>query len=93
MTLSPSGKSVMAVVESSGSKLIIKNGEIVGTLGEGYITGSYRSNGSHSIALMEKNGLKHILYDGNVVGRDLEEIRETFLEKDSGSYAYFGRPL
>lgn len=27
------------------------------------------------------------------VSRDLEEVRETFLEKDGGSYAYFGRPL
>jgi hypothetical protein len=27
------------------------------------------------------------------VSRDLEEVRETFLERDGGSYMYFGRPL
>lgn len=49
-------------------------------------------NWLHSMSGVESNGKKRIVFDGELLWRELEEIRETFIGND-GSYAYFWRPL
>lgn len=49
-------------------------------------------NKLHSMSGVEDNGKKRIVFDGEILWRELEEIREVFVW-DDGSYAYFGRPL
>ena len=38
----------MSMVSISGSLSIVKNGALLWKIHDGYITGSYQSNGSHS---------------------------------------------
>jgi hypothetical protein len=57
------------------------------------VSGSYISNGAHSLFVTEKEGIKKVIHDMEVVSRDLQEVRETFIEEDGGSYTYFGRPI
>ncbi len=93
LTLSSNWQSIVALVSSGSEKSIIKNGVLVGILPQEYISWSYISNGSHFLYVTEKNGIKKIIHDMEVVSRDLTEVREIFLEEDGGSYAYFGRPI
>lgn len=90
---SRTGDTTLALVQSWSDTLIIKNGIPLSPLAPEYLTGSYQSNGSNFLITSDKNGIKKVHHDMVVVSRDLEEVRETFLEKDGGSYAYFGRPL
>jgi hypothetical protein len=73
--------------------MIVKNGIAIGTLPSEALTGSYKSNGAHSLFIIEKNGVKKVIHDMEGVSRDLASVRETFLEEDGGSYAYFGKPI
>ncbi len=59
----------------------------------GYISGSYQSNGSHSVYKIRKEGAYLLAYDGEILTQSYDEIREIFLEKNGGYYAYFARPL
>lgn len=49
-------------------------------------------NWVHSMSGVESNGKKKLIFDGDLLWRDLEEVREIFIGND-WSYAYFGRPL
>ena len=60
---------------------------------ENYIRGTYESNGSHFLYVIEKDGEYRIVYDGSIIQGDFEEVRETFLERSGNSYGYFARPL
>ena len=93
MDLSPNGRNIMSIVEQSGSLSVVENGKTVYIFSTWWDLGTYTSNGSHFLWVQKKNGLNHVIYDGKTVWRDLEEVRELFLEKDGWSYAYFGRPL
>lgn len=41
---------------------------------------------------IENNGIKKLIFNNDILGRELEEVREIFIS-DNGTYAYFGRPL
>ncbi len=49
-------------------------------------------NWIHSMSGIENNEKKKLIFDGDLLWRDLEEVREIFIGND-WSYAYFGRPL
>jgi hypothetical protein len=91
--ISKSGQSIMALVESGSSMILVKNGIPLGALSEGTLSGSYKSNGAHSLFITEKDWIKKVVHDMEVVSRDLSVVRETFLEEEGGSYAYFARPI
>jgi hypothetical protein len=48
MNLSDGGYDLMSLVSLSGNLAIIKNGILLWSIDDGYLTGSFRSNGSHS---------------------------------------------
>ena len=93
MNLSAWGYDLMALVSSSGWLQIVKNGEGEWNIEAGYITGSYVSNGSHSIYLIQWEKWKNIIYDGHRLPTGYDDVREIFLEKNWGAYAYFAKPL
>ncbi len=49
-------------------------------------------NGTYSMSGIENNGIKKLIFNNDILGRELEEVREIFIS-DNGTYAYFGRPL
>jgi hypothetical protein len=83
----------MALVKSGSVSIIMKNGISTGILPADTLSGSYKSNGAHSLFVTAKDGVKRVIHDMEDVSRDLSEVRETFLEEEGGSYAYFGRPI
>lgn len=93
IALSWNWQSIITLVSSGWESSIIKNGIPIWKLPAEYLSGSYRSNGSHFLYITESNGIKKVIYDMEVISRDLTEVRETFLEENGGSYAYFGIPL
>ncbi len=50
-------------------------------------------NGTDSIYAAEQDGSIELVYDGAIIDRKFDEIREIFLDADSSGYVYFGRPL
>ena len=93
LSTTSNGQSIIALVSSGSGKSIIKNGTFVWNLPLTYISGSFISNGSHFLYRIEEKWVKKVVHDMEVVSRDLAEVREVFLEKDGGSYTYFGRPI
>ena len=91
--ISRSGQSIVALIWSGSESLLVKNGTVIGTLPENTLSGSYKSNGSHTLFITIQDNVKKVSHDMEVVSKDLQEVRETFLEEDGGSYAYFGRPI
>lgn len=88
------GGSIMALVsDPDGIRSIMKNGVKIETIWTGYIEGTLRMNGTDSIYAVEKDGAIELIYDWAVIDRKFDEIREIFLDADSGGYVYFGRPL
>jgi len=61
---------------------IVKNGIPIWQIEPGYISGSYRSNGSHSIYKIQKENAYILIYDGEALPQKYDEIREVFLEKN-----------
>ncbi len=93
IALSPRWQNMTILASSWSEDIIIKNNNILWVLPPEYLTGSYRSNGSHTIFVVEKWGVKKVVYDLEPVSRDLQNVREVFLEADGTSYAYFGQPI
>ena len=89
LSLSSNGESSIWLVQSGSEKFIIKNNLTPLLLPQGTISGSFMWNGSHFLFITEKDGIKKVYHDMLTVSRDLQEVRESFLEKDWGSYAYF----
>ncbi len=50
-------------------------------------------NGNSSIYAVEQNGYIELVYNGKIIDRKFDEIREIFLDRESDEYTYFGRPL
>ncbi len=84
---------LMALVGWSGSLEIVKNGKTLWKVDPWYITGSYISNGSHSIYRTKESDRENIIYDGQSIEKWYEDIREVFLEKNGWSYSYFARHI
>lgn len=94
MNLSQWWYDIMSLVESTKQeKYIVKNNEIITRLDSSYISGSYISNGSHSIYQTTSEWSKRVVVDGQVLPGKYDEIREVFLEKNGGYYAYFAKPV
>lgn len=83
----------MSLVNASGTLQIVKNGKSIWNIEAGYQSGSYISNGSHNIYNISKDGQKKIVYDGQILPTGYDDIREIFLEKNGGYYAYFAKPI
>lgn len=92
IALSEGGYDIMALVRSESGTYIVKNGHPLSLLDESYLSGTYQSNGSHSVWISRKDALSTLIYDGARVGAEYDEIREVFLEENGGYYAYFARP-
>ena len=93
IALSPKWQDITILVNSWSERVLIKNDIILWALPTTYLSGSYKSNWSHSIFVTETWGIKKVVYDLESVSRDLQDIREIFLEADGSSYAYFGQPI
>ncbi len=91
--LSSGGYDLMALIESSGTLQIVKNGKLVSFVHPKYMTGSYRSNGSHSIYTASGASWYQVVIDSEMLPVYYDDIREVFLEKNGASYAYFAKPL
>lgn len=83
----------MALVSESGSLSIVRNGMPYHLLETGYVSGSYQSNGSNYIYTVHRDGAYSLVYNGETIPQSYDEIREVFLEKNGGYYAYFARPI
>lgn len=94
ITSSSNGKSIMSLVkETDGSQYIMKNGIKIEKIWSGYIENSLRMNGNSSIYTIEENGYIELVFNGKIMDRKFDEIREIFLDRESDEYTYFGRPL
>lgn len=91
-SLSPSGRSIISLGTRSWQLLIEKNGDMVMSVDKKELRW-FLSNGDNSLVLIERNGLFFLFFNNTLVGKDLEEVREIFLEKEWSTYAFFGRPL
>ncbi len=94
ISTSSNGKSIMALIrEADGSSYIIKNELKIEKISNGYIENSLRMNGNSSIYAVEQNGYLELIYNGKIIDRKFDEIREIYLDRESDDYTYFGRPL
>ena len=50
-------------------------------------------NGTERIYAVERDGAVELIYNGTILDRKFDEIREIYLDPNSGGYVYFGRPL
>jgi hypothetical protein len=91
--LSNGGYDLMALVSSGSSMQIVKNGMPLWQIQPGYISGSYQSNGSHSLYKVQRENAYVLIYDGEALPQSYDDIREIFIEKNGGYYAYFARPI
>lgn len=57
-----------------------------------FIDASFTSNGSHSIYAINQDNTIQVIYDWVSIGKSFTEVREIFLEKSGGAYAFFARP-
>lgn len=93
LSISKSGYDTIALAQgSSGELMVIKNGIPIENIRTGYREGSWKSNGSHSIYVAKNGDIWNIIYDGVSIGKEFDEVREVFLEKNGNSYAFFARP-
>lgn len=89
------GSSIMSLArdaEWSGA-YILKNNIKTIMLEKGYISGTLRMNGSDSIYAIEQDGVIKLIYNGSIIDKKFDEVREIFLEENGTGYAYFWRPL
>ena len=94
ISISSDGSSIMALIrEWDGSLYIMKNGTKIEQIGTGYIQKTLRMNGTERIYAVERNNVIELIYNGVFIDRKFDEIREIFLDRDGGGFAYFGRPL
>lgn len=94
LSVSPNGQNISFLSDISGEKSIIRNDISLGNLSKNVLTGSYISNGAHSLYVTKENSNMEIHLDTSRVSRGLQDVREVFLEKNGGaSYAYFGKPV
>ena len=94
ISTSRTGKSIMALVSTGWNMIIVKNGEYHAPFPNEWLSGSYISNWVNSAFITkDSHGIKKVAFNTEIVSRDLEEIRELFLEEEGSSYAYFGKPI
>jgi hypothetical protein len=93
MAISENGYDTMALISSDDTYLVYKNKNIVYTGSNPSIRTSWKSNGSNFISLEKKENIYRINFNGGILPKELEEVRELFLEENGGSYAYFARPI
>ena len=94
ISINKNGNSVMAIIENwSGAKYIIKNGVKVEKILTGFIENSLKMNGMNSMYAIEQDWYIWLVYNGVIINRKFDEIREIFLDRDGDGYVYFGRPL
>lgn len=93
LTISSSGYDTLAMARNAnGALIVVKNGIPIENIRSGYVAHSWQSNGSHSIYITDDTDIKRVIYDGVSIGREFDEVREIFLEKNGNSYAFFARP-
>lgn len=94
IALSPNWQNITYLSEGEGEKIIVRNDIAIGKLPNITLSGTYTSNGAHSIyATKEKENIE-VHLDSSRISRWLSEVREVFLEKNGGgSYAYFWKPV
>lgn len=94
ISINKNGNSVMAVIENwSGAKYISKNGIKIEKILTWFIENSIKMNGMNSMYAIEQDWYIWLVYNGVIINRKFDEIREIFLDKDGDGYVYFGRPL
>jgi hypothetical protein len=93
MAISENGYDTMALISSDDTYFVYKNKNIVYTGSNASIRTSWKSNGSNFISLEKKENIYRINFNGGILPKELEEVRELFLEENGGSYAYFARPI
>jgi hypothetical protein len=94
LTVSANWQNISFLTEMWGEKKIIRNDILIWNLSKNVLSGSYVSNGAHSLYVTKENATMDIHLDTSRVSRGLQDVREVFLEKNGGgSYAYFGKPV
>ncbi|GAB0174783.1 MAG: hypothetical protein HHAS10_06620 [Candidatus Altimarinota bacterium] len=93
-SFSSNGQNITFLAKSGSETSMIRNNINIGVLPKNTQTGTYNSNGSHSIYATYEAGVFEVHLDTNKVSRDLQDVREIFIEENGGdSYAYFGKPV
>ncbi|MBX9809331.1 hypothetical protein K2X92_03015 [Candidatus Gracilibacteria bacterium] len=94
ISISKDGSSIMYTTHNTDNSLsIVKNGIEIEKISKEYISGSLQMNGNNSIYKINQDGSIRIVYNGIVLDRKFDEIREIFLDQESNGFVYFGRPL
>ena len=62
---------------------IIKNGIEIEKISKDYISNSLQMNGNNSIYKINQEGSIRIVYNGIILDRKFDEIREIFLDQES----------
>jgi hypothetical protein len=95
ISLSGNGYDITTMVTTlAGERLIQKNGTGTDRVRDGYIAGTFVSNGSNSLYVVATDGIKKIVMDGKALANnDFDEVREIFIQEDGNSYTFFARPV
>ncbi len=72
---------------------INKNWEKIEKILKWYIEDSIKMNWIASIYTVENEGNIEIIHNWKILDRKFDEVREIFMEHNSDSFVYFGRPL
>lgn len=94
ISISKDGSSVMYTLKNTDDSIsIIKNGIEIEKISKDYIINSLQMNGNNSIYKINQDGSIRIVYNGIILDRKFDEIREIFLDQESNWFVYFWRPL
>jgi hypothetical protein len=94
IAISHDGKSIMTLIaESDGQNYIYKNWNKVEKIWTWYVEESLKMNGNDSIYAIQHNWVIELIYNGKILDRKFDEIREIYIENEGPNYIYFGRPL
>lgn len=84
---------ILVAEDHNHTKIVVKDGVVIHTISEDYVRGTLQMNASEVLyaVLNQENNTYSIVINGSKIDRELAEIREIFLEKNSNGFAYFGR--
>ena len=87
------GKNIMYLSSKNGKSVIIKNWSPIQELPNNIILKTLQFNWKNFIYAIEQDWSIWLVYNGILLDRKFDEIREIYLDKNSDWFVYFGRPL
>ena len=94
LRVSSNWQNISFLTDSGSDRHLIRNDISLGKLPKNTLTGSYTSNGAHSVYVTNDKTTQEVHFDTGPISHDLQDVREVFLDQNGGgSYAYFAKPV